>query len=88
MVLNSVFSVPSVAKFLSEDSMATTTIPVGGMSCQKCVASLTGVLSKLPGVEKAEVLLEPGQATVTYDPAQVGEARLREAVEDAGFDAL
>jgi len=68
--------------------MATTTIPVGGMSCQKCVASLTGVLSKLPGVEKAEVLLEPGQATVTYEPAQVSEARLREAVEDAGFDAL
>ncbi|TLN00218.1 heavy-metal-associated domain-containing protein, partial [bacterium] len=32
--------------------------------------------------------LEPGQATVTYDPAQVGEAHLREAVEDAGFDAL
>jgi len=68
--------------------METTTIPVGGMSCQKCVASLTGVLSKLPGVAKADVVLEPGQATVTYDPAQVAVAQLREAVEDAGFDAL
>lgn len=68
--------------------METTIIKVGGMSCQKCVASLTGVLSRLPGVAAAEVVLEPGQATVTYDPAQLGETRLREAVEDAGFDAL
>lgn len=68
--------------------METTTIKVGGMSCQKCVASLTGVLAKVPGVDKAEVVLEPGQATVTFDPARVGLAQLREAVEDAGFDAL
>ncbi|WP_408627065.1 heavy-metal-associated domain-containing protein [Azospira inquinata] len=68
--------------------METTTLKVGGMSCQKCVASLTSVLSKLPGVAQAEVVLEPGQATVTYDPAQVGTEQLRQAVEDAGFDAL
>lgn len=68
--------------------METTLIKVGGMSCHKCVSSLTQVLSGVPGVEKVEVLLQPGQATVTYDPARVGLPALRAAVEDAGYDAL
>lgn len=67
--------------------METTVIKVGGMSCQGCVKSVTGVLSALPGVSSAEVSLERGEATVRYDPAQVDAARLKGAIEDAGFDA-
>jgi copper chaperone CopZ len=67
--------------------METTVIKVGGMSCQGCVKSVTGVLSALPGVDSAEVSLERGEATVRYDPAQVDMARMKGAIEDAGFDA-
>ena len=67
--------------------METTIIKVGGMSCQKCVASVTGVLSQLPGVSAVQVSLEAGEAQVSFDPAQVQLAALKEAVEDAGFDA-
>lgn len=67
--------------------METTVIKVGGMSCQGCVKSVTGVLSALPGVASAEVSLERGEAMVRYDPAQVDMARLKGAIEDAGFDA-
>lgn len=66
--------------------METTIIKVGGMSCQKCVASVTGVLSQLPGVSGVQVSLEAGEALVSFDPAQVQLAALKEAVEDAGFD--
>jgi copper chaperone len=45
------------------------------------------VLSAHPGVQSAEVTLTPGQARVTYDPAQVQPAELVKAVVDAGFGA-
>ena len=66
--------------------MAETTITVKGMSCGGCVQSVTAALKALAGVTAAEVSLEAGQATVQYDAALVSEKRLREAVEDAGFD--
>lgn len=61
-------------------------IAVGGMSCQTCVKNVTGVLQALPGVASVEVSLEAGQASIAYDPAQVGAAQFRAVVEDAGFD--
>jgi len=67
--------------------METTKIKVGGMSCGGCVASVTRVLSELPGVAKVEVVLEPGQATVEFDAGQVGRAALCAVIEDAGFEA-
>jgi copper ion binding protein len=70
-----------------ENKMEKTTIKVSGMSCGGCVASVTKVLSELPGVVQADVVLDPGQATVEYDAAQVDRAALCAAIDDAGFEA-
>lgn len=67
--------------------METTVIKVGGMSCQGCVKSVTGVLCALPGVASAEVSLERGEARVSFDAAHVDMARMKNAIEEAGFDA-
>ena len=67
--------------------METTTIKVGGMSCGGCVKSVTGVLTALDGVAKAEVSLEQKQAVVEFDAAKVSRDQLKAAVEDAGFEA-
>ena len=67
--------------------METTTIKVGGMSCGGCVKSVTGVLTALDGVAKAEVSLEQKQAVVEFDVAKVTRDQLKAVVEDAGFDA-
>ena len=67
--------------------METTTIKVGGMSCGGCVKSVTGVLTALDGVAKAEVSLEQKQAVIEFDAAKVNRAQLAQAIEDAGFDA-
>ena len=61
-------------------------IGITGMSCQKCVQSITGVLQALPGVEQVEVSLEAGQANLAYDPAQASVDSFRDAIEGAGFD--
>ena len=67
--------------------METTVIKVGGMTCQGCVRSVTRVLEAVPGVAKVDVSLEKGEAALSYDHAKAGMPQLRQAVEDAGFDA-
>jgi copper chaperone len=66
--------------------METAILDIKGMSCQGCVASVKRVLSALPGVQSVDVTLEPGKASVAYDPARVSEEQLRAAVENAGYD--
>ena len=59
---------------------------VEGMSCGGCVASVKRVLEALPGVSNVNVTLEPGKATVDYDPARVTAEALYDAVRTAGYD--
>lgn len=67
--------------------METTILKVGGMSCGGCVKSVTGVLEALPGVGKADVSLEKGEAQVAFDLGRVTRDALIQAVADAGFEA-
>ena len=66
--------------------METTLIKVGGMSCQGCVKSVTGLLREVPGVAEVAVSLERGEATIQHAPA-VAREQLCQVVLDAGFDA-
>ncbi len=67
--------------------METTTIKVDGMSCGGCVTSVTGVLTALDGVAKAEVSLEQKQAVVEFDSGKLTRDQLKSVIEDAGFEA-
>jgi copper chaperone len=68
--------------------METITMNVKGMSCGGCVASVTRVLKAVPGVDNVNVTLDPGAATVSYDPQRTDATKLRGAVEDAGYDVV
>jgi copper chaperone len=68
--------------------METITMNVKGMSCGGCVASVTRVLKAVPGVDNVAVTLNPGAATVTFDPARTDAGKLKGAVEDAGYDVV
>lgn len=61
------------------------TIGIEGMSCEHCVAAVTGALRGIDGVEVEEVRI--GAATVSYDPARVRPEQLAEAIEDEGYAA-
>lgn len=65
--------------------MSEITLSVTGMTCGGCVNSVQKVLAGLPGVQRVEVTLTPGQARVLVDPARVDSAALAQAVIDAGF---
>jgi copper chaperone len=76
------------AKYKRRDNMEQTVLKISGMTCQGCVNSVTRVLGELDGVESVNVTLEPGQATVTHDPAKASPDQLRVAIEGAGFDVI
>ena len=65
--------------------MNTIQLTVTGMTCGGCVNSVHKVLTAMPGVQSAEVTLNPGQALVVYDPARVAPAALVQTIVDAGF---
>jgi copper chaperone len=67
--------------------MSEVTIKIEGMSCGGCVRNISRALEALPGVTGAEVSLEQACAVVQYDPAATEVSAIRQAVEDAGFDA-
>ena len=56
---------------------------VKGMSCAGCVTNVRKALESVPGVTKAEVQQQPGQAEVTMDK-HVDTAVLQQAVKQYG----
>jgi Cu+-exporting ATPase len=61
------------------------TLPITGMTCANCVATVERGLKKQSGVQAAVVNLASERATVTYDPAAVGLPDLLRRVERAGY---
>uniref|UniRef100_A0A8D2CVJ1 Copper-transporting ATPase 1 n=1 Tax=Sciurus vulgaris TaxID=55149 RepID=A0A8D2CVJ1_SCIVU len=64
-----------------------TVINIDGMTCNSCVQSIEGVISKKTGVKSIRVSLANSNGTVEYDPLLTSPETLREAIEDMGFDA-
>ena len=66
---------------------ARVTIPVGGMTCAACQASVQRALSKEPGVLDASVNLMTESAAVTFDPTVTTPAALVGAIQRTGYEA-
>lgn len=67
--------------------MQTLSFDVGGMTCGGCRVKVEHRLSQLAGVSQATVSLQPGVATVVFDPALVSEALVISTINKAGFTA-
>jgi Cu+-exporting ATPase len=63
-------------------------IPIVGMHCASCAASIGKGLERLEGVESANVNLATNRATVIYDPDEVGEPEFRSTVESLGYEVV
>lgn len=67
--------------------MATTTLKVEGMTCGACTSSVQSGLDLIDGVGSVSVSLTMERAVILHDPERVDPERLKEAIEDRGFDA-
>ncbi|RKU24976.1 copper chaperone [Candidatus Poribacteria bacterium] len=68
--------------------MQKTKLKIGGMSCQHCVKTVTDALTALEGVQRAKVNLRKGEAVVRFNELHITPANLKDAITQAGFEAL
>ena len=81
-------SAPAIASDADRsDAIRIVSFPVEGMTCAACVNRITRFLSKVEGVEEANVNLASESATVRFHPARAGVVDLAAAVEAAGYQA-
>lgn len=60
-------------------------LKIDGMSCGHCVARVEKTLAKLPGVAVRKV--DVGSAELLYDPSRTPFERIRQALDDEGYEA-
>lgn len=63
----------------------TVTLSVPGMTCAACPITVKMALTKVDGVEKAEVSYEELEAVVTFDDAKTTVEALTMATTNAGY---
>jgi len=68
--------------------MENVTLNVKGMSCGHCVKSVEQSVGALDGVEQVTVNLEAGKVNVAYNNQKVSLAKIKEAIDDQGYDVL
>ena len=60
-------------------------LPVTGMTCANCVATIERNVKKIPGVLDAVVNLSNERATVEYDPDLVQIGNVTDRIEKVGY---
>jgi len=68
-----------------ESGVKTIEVAVSGMTCMNCVGHVDRALAKLPGVREVQVTLDPGRATVRFDPQRIDDERLQQDIREAGY---
>ncbi|GAB7388355.1 copper chaperone CopZ [Bacillaceae bacterium] len=66
----------------------TKSLHVQGMSCSHCVHAIETALKDLAGVESVSVDLRENKVTVSFDEESVGLDRVKEAIEEAGYEVV
>ncbi|MDW8350869.1 MAG: heavy metal translocating P-type ATPase [Anaerolineae bacterium] len=66
--------------------LAHVTLPVAGMTCANCAATIERVVRKLPGVVEASANFAAERLAVGYLPGAAGIAEIVAAVRRAGYD--
>ncbi|XP_069737689.1 copper-transporting ATPase 2 isoform X2 [Phaenicophaeus curvirostris] len=65
----------------------TVTVSVVGMTCQSCVQSIEGQISKVKGVVSIKVYLERNNAVIKYLQSEISPEQICQEIQDMGFDA-
>jgi Cu+-exporting ATPase len=61
------------------------TLPITGMTCANCVATVERNIKKLDGVNTVNVNLASERASVEYDPSRLDEKNIIERIQRAGY---
>lgn len=62
-------------------------IPVDGMACVSCAATVKRTVKAMDGVSDIEVMLAKRSVRVTYAPGRVSPDRIAAAIDEIGYKA-
>ncbi|NXW00304.1 ATP7B ATPase, partial [Fregetta grallaria] len=65
----------------------TVAVNVVGMTCQSCVQSIEGRISKVKGIVSIKVSLEQNNAVIKYLQLEISPEQICQEIQDMGFDA-
>lgn len=71
----------------NKQGLKTAVIPVEGMVCVACAATVKKALKSLTGVSNVEVSLEKRTALVTFEAGKVSLDRIVAAIDNVGYKA-
>jgi Cu+-exporting ATPase len=60
-------------------------IPITGMTCTNCAATIEKGLSETPGVEQADVNFGSEKASIAYDPDKVSLSKIKDTISELGY---
>ncbi|WP_404332225.1 copper chaperone CopZ [Mesobacillus maritimus] len=66
--------------------MKNTTLNVQGMSCGHCVKAVEGSVGQLDGVNQVNVKLDEALVEVAFNESKVSLDKIKETIEDQGYD--
>ncbi|PKF89042.1 copper resistance protein CopZ [Bacillus sp. BA3] len=61
-------------------------LTVKGMSCGHCINSIEGNVGELSGVTTVKVNLDSGTVSVVFNPNEVSIDKIKETIDDQGYD--
>uniref|UniRef100_A0A663F539 P-type Cu(+) transporter n=1 Tax=Aquila chrysaetos chrysaetos TaxID=223781 RepID=A0A663F539_AQUCH len=65
----------------------TMAVNIVGMTCQSCVQSIEGRISKVKGIVSIKVSLEQNNAVIKYLQSEISPEQICQEIQDMGFDA-
>ncbi|XP_030320263.1 copper-transporting ATPase 2 isoform X1 [Calypte anna] len=65
----------------------TMAVRIVGMTCQSCVQSIEGRISKVEGIVSIKVSLEKNNAVIKYLQSEISPEQICQEIQDMGFDA-
>ncbi|NWX12080.1 ATP7B ATPase, partial [Aegotheles bennettii] len=65
----------------------TVAVNIVGMTCQSCVQSIEGRISKVKGIVSIKVSLEQNNAVIKYLQSEISPEQICQEIQDMGFDA-
>ena len=64
------------------------TLPITGMHCENCAATITRNLTQMDGILNADVSIATEKAAVTYNPSTLTEESIVDKIRSLGFDVV
>ena len=67
------------------EKVSKTRIPITGMTCTNCAATIEKGLAETPGVEHADVNFASEKASIEYDPNKVSLSKIKDTISELGY---